>query len=207
MCGALWSSEGLQVVRRKCYYVIRAAALRNLNKGKAADLGGVKAEHLQAASDQLASLLNLLFMEMIQTGHTADVMKTGKKVLIPQKGKNDLLMPYNHGITITSTIGKTCEHIIKKRLSPLRQEGLPFGFSEGLSWQMPTVSLTDLISQAKDDKMGLHVIALDAEKAFHAMNNPIMLRVFQSCSKLPSQSYSRSILTCIPDNQSQIQPI
>ena len=26
---------------------------------------------------------------------------------------------------------------------------------------MPTVSLTDLISQAKDDNMGFHIIALD----------------------------------------------
>ena len=95
-------------------------ALRNLDKGKAADLGGIKAEHLQAASDQLASPLSLLFMEMIQTGHIADVMKSGKKVLIPQKGKNDLLMPDNNSITITSTIGKTYEHIIKKRLGPLR---------------------------------------------------------------------------------------
>ena len=106
-------------------------SLRNLDKGKAADLGDIKAEHLQAASDQLTSPLSLLFMEMIQTGHIADVMKSGMKVLIPQKGKNDLLMPDNHGITITSTIGKTYEHI-KRRLGPLQQESLPFGFLEGL---------------------------------------------------------------------------
>ena len=52
-------------------------ALKNLNKGKAAGLDGIRAEHLQAASDQLAPSLSLLFTEMIQTGHTADVMKTG----------------------------------------------------------------------------------------------------------------------------------
>ena len=62
-------------------------ALRNLNKGKTADLDGIKAEHLQAPSNQLASPLSLLFMEMIQTGHTADVMETSKKVLIPKRGR------------------------------------------------------------------------------------------------------------------------
>ena len=76
-------------------------AFKNLNKGKAADLDGIRAEHLQAASDQLAPSLSLLFTEMIQTGHTADVMKTGKKVPILKKGKNDLLMPNHWGITIT----------------------------------------------------------------------------------------------------------
>ena len=59
-------------------------ALRNLNKGQTADL---KAEHFQAPSNQLSSPLSLLFMEMIQTGHTANVMETSKKVLIPKRGR------------------------------------------------------------------------------------------------------------------------
>ena len=124
---------------------------KNLNKGKADDLDGIRAEHLQATSDPFAPSLSLLFTEMIQTGHTADVMKTGKKVPIPKKGKNDLLMPNHRGITITSTIGKTYEHIIKKWLGSLQQDGLQFGFSEGLSTQMAAISLTELIAQVKQD--------------------------------------------------------
>ena len=57
-------------------------------------------------------------------------------------------MPNNRGITITSTIGKTYEHIIKKRLGLLQQDGLQFGIWEGLSPQMAAVSLTELKAQA-----------------------------------------------------------
>ena len=39
-------------------------------------------------------------------------------------------MANHRSITITSTIGKTYEHIIKKRLDPLQKEGLQFVFSE-----------------------------------------------------------------------------
>ena len=53
-----------------------------------------------------------------------------------KKGKNDLLLRNLRGITITSTIGKTYEHVIKKRLDLLQQEGLKFRFSEGMSPQM-----------------------------------------------------------------------
>ena len=87
-------------------------------------------------------------------------------------------MPNHRGITITSTIGKTYEHIIKKRLGSLQQDGLQFGFSEGLSPQMSAVSLTERIAQGKDDKMDLHIITLDTEKAFGVVNHPIMLQTF-----------------------------
>ena len=42
---------------------------------------------------------------------------------------------------------------------------------------MAAVSLTELISQAKDDKMDLHIIiTLDAVKALDVVNHPIMLQ-------------------------------
>ena len=41
---------------------------------------------------------------------------------------------------------------------------------------MAAVSLTELISQAKDDKMDLNIIILDAKKAFDVVNRQFVLR-------------------------------
>ena len=161
-------------------------ALKRLNKGKAADLEGIRAEHLQAAAGSLTASMTWLFTEIFQTGRAPQAMKTGKKIPIPKKGKDNLLMPNHRGITVTSIIGKTYEHVIKNKLGPLHQDGLQFGFSEGLSPQMAAVSLTEIIAQAKDQKTDLYVVTLDAEKAFDVVNHPIMLQTLHNKNIKPA---------------------
>ena len=57
---------------------------------------------------------------------------------------------------------------------------------------MAAISLTELIAQAKD-KMDLHIITLDAEKAFDVVNHPIMLQTLYQKDYVSMESDRRPV--------------
>ncbi|MES9972510.1 MAG: hypothetical protein ABW092_20945, partial [Candidatus Thiodiazotropha sp.] len=94
-------------------------ALKSLNTGKAADIFGVTAEHFIYASGALLTILVKLFNNILSNGNIPDIMKQG--VLTPvfkKKGSSTDSKNYR-GITVTPTITKLLECIIKQRIQPL----------------------------------------------------------------------------------------
>ena len=88
--------------------------------------------------------------------------------------KSNIIMSNHRCITITSTLGKTYEHILKNKIGPLPQSALQFGFTEGLCPQMAALCLTESISEAKANRSSLVVARLDPEKAFNVVFHPML---------------------------------
>ena len=97
-------------------------ALRSLNTGKSADIFGVTAEHFIYASEALVTVLARLMNDIFVNGNIPDMMKQG--VLTPvfkKKGSSTDSRNYR-GITVTPTISKLLESIIKKRIQPFIEQ-------------------------------------------------------------------------------------
>ena len=82
-----------------------ACAVAGLNKGKAADMEGIRAEHIIFTNDRFKASLAFILNGMLHSGACPE-MKTGRKVPIPKKNKDVSSMQNFRGITISSTLGK-----------------------------------------------------------------------------------------------------
>ena len=152
-------------------------AIKRLNKNKAADMDGITAEHLQLANlDSLKPLTTII--NNIFTNKECPVRcKSGFKIPLPKKGKDNKLQSNYRGITITAIIGKVVEHLIQNDIEDklqLTSPDLQFGFSRGLSPNMASLILNETIATAKAEGKDLYVASLDAQKAFDVVNHMIL---------------------------------
>ena len=166
--------------------------LKTLNKGKAADLQGITAEHLQQAPVECHIVLTRIINQVFTEGKFPDLCKTGFKIPIPKKGKDPKILSNHRGITITSLLGKIIEKLIQETTDetflPMQSE-LQFGFTKGLSPSMATLCLTEAIGAAKEEKCQLLVGSLDVQKAFDVVCQEKLKTKLHS-SNLPSQCWS-----------------
>ena len=152
--------------------------IANLKKGKAADLYGLTAEHLQHASDLLITTVTKLVNDAFNNQCIPAILKPGQVTPVHKKGKplND---PDGHRrITVTPILGKIIE---KEQLSQTKaslkhkHSKLQFGFTDGCSSTTCAFILTEAISEAKDTKEALHIVYMDAKKAFDVVCHPALL--------------------------------
>ena len=156
-------------------------ALRSLNSGKAADVFGLKAEHLKVASDVIAPYLANIFNSILVHGHNIPSLNEAYILPIHKKGKDRLLTDNYRGITITPILAKTLEHIILSRIGPkFHQAPLQFGFTKNLSPSMAALTVTEAIAEAIDNRSPLYVIALDVKKAFDVVSFYISYSIHQT---------------------------
>ena len=71
-----------------------------------------------------------------------DEMKTGKKIPIPKKSKDQKDMNNYRGILISSTFGMVFESLVLQKSGTIPQSFLQFGFTAGLSPLMAAICLT-----------------------------------------------------------------
>ena len=116
---------------------------------------------------------------MFRTGCAPDCMKLG--VLTPvfkRKGSNLDAKNYR-GITITPTISKILEALIRERIKPViteNQNPLQRGFTEGSSPMNCSLILEEYIRNNKDSKMPTYIAFLDAKSAFDVVSHSSLLR-------------------------------
>ena len=151
-----------------------SSAIKSLNKGKAADLDGIRAEHLKDPTTKLTKALTEVFDGMLEVG-ASEEMKTGRKIPIPKKSKDQKVMNNYRGILISSTLGKIFESLILKKNGTTHQSSLQFGFTNGLTPLMAAVCLTEAVSESKATGKNLHVATLDTQKAFDVVSHPILM--------------------------------
>ena len=158
-------------------------ALKSLNTGKAADIFGVTAEHLIHASGALLPVLVKLMNSILTTGNIPNIMKQG--VLTPvfkKKGSSTESRNYR-GITVTPTISKLLECIIKMRIQPFieqTQNPLQRGFTKGSSPMNCSLILEEYIRESRDLKKDVYIAFLDAKSAFDVVHHAsLMRRLFQ----------------------------
>ena len=160
------------------------SAVGRLNNGKAADLGGLQAEHFKLGGSTVVEALTAIINRLFQHRFIPDTLKMGYKIPIPKKGKDVTQMGNYRGITITATLGKIIEHILQETSKPALGQltsGLQFGFTAGRSPSMATLCLTEVIANAKDLKEPLYVATLDAQKAFDVVcHDKLKLKLFHA---------------------------
>ena len=116
---------------------------------------------------------------MLRLGSVPDSMKLG--VLTPvfkRKGSNLDAKNYR-GITITPTIAKILESVLRERIKPIvleSQNGLQRGFTEGSSPMNCSLILEEYIRNNKDLKEPTYIAFLDAKSAFDVVNHNSLLR-------------------------------
>lgn len=157
-------------------------SIQQLNTKKAADIYGLQAEHLKFSVAIRIPLLHLI-NDIGASGSIPEEQKKGYKLPIPKKGK-DAKLPDNHrGITITPSLGKLLEHVILHASNEdfsEDQHAQQYGFTQGLSPILATLSLTECIADAKAKKKPLYVATLDASKAFDVVDHNMLRLRLQS---------------------------
>jgi hypothetical protein len=154
-------------------------AIGKLNTGKAADEDGLCAEGLKLVSQEAAPVLCTLFNHMRKLGCIPPTLKRGILTPVSKKDKSRLYQDNYRGITVTATLGKVLEHMIKKRIEPhqnLHQSTQQVGFTEGVSPAMAALMVTEAIAEAEDTGSPLFLCTLDAKKAFDTVCHTSLLR-------------------------------
>ena len=152
-------------------------AVSDLNRGKAPDLNGITAEHLQNAPIELMSILTDIINQIFDSCQVPNLCKKGFKIPIPKKGKDERLMSNHRGISITALTGKVIEKLLQAHTDNIltqKQSQLQFGFTKGLAPIMASLCLTEAIGYAKEQKQDLIVSTLDVQKAFDVVDHQKM---------------------------------
>ena len=147
-------------------------AIKKLKAGKAADIHGVSPDHIIMCAQTIAPILASTFEFLINTKFSTDMRKE-KKVPVPKTKSVELDMDLYRGITIPPIFEKLLEIIILDKIGILDQNKLQFGFTKGLSPQMATLCLTELVSTSKGKCLVISTI--DASKAFDLVDRDILL--------------------------------
>ena len=165
-------------------------AINSLNSGKAADIFGLKAEHMKKAGRVISTFLADLFNAVLDLGHTLQPLNEAYILPIHNKGKDRLYTDNHRGIAITPILAKTLGHIILSRISPkFLQSPFQFGFTKELSPTMAALAITEAISDACDNRTTLYVIALDVRKAFDVVDHRLLLHKLYHVSDHSSWTY------------------
>ena len=154
-------------------------AIKSLNTGKSGDIFDIQAEHFIHCAELISPVLVNLFNTMFRMGCAPDCMKLG--VLTPvfkRKGSNLDAKNYR-GITITPTISKILESVLRERIKPFilgSQNPLQRGFTEGSSPMNCSLILEEYIRNNKDAKVPTYIAFLDAKSAFDVVSHNSLLR-------------------------------
>jgi hypothetical protein len=155
-------------------------AIKNLNKGKAADKEGLAAEHLQLAlgSDNAVAFLLSIMKEIFDKRIAPDIIKPAFKLPIPKAKKVAIYQDNYRGISIPLILMKLMEMVVKildeDNISH-NQVDLQFGFTKGRSPYMATLLITEALAEARDTKREVYVCSLDARKAFDVVQHATLL--------------------------------
>ncbi|MCG7866749.1 MAG: hypothetical protein JAY74_10300 [Candidatus Thiodiazotropha taylori] len=154
-------------------------AIFSLNRGKAADVYGVTAEHFLHGGENLLQTTTDIINSLYRQGAITECMKTG--VLTPvYKKKGPHIEAKNYrGITILPTITKILEAVLRETIRPAVenvQNNLQRGFTQNSSPMNCALILEEVIRESKDRKQPLYVAFLDVKAAFDVVSHDSLLR-------------------------------
>ena len=152
-------------------------AIMSLKKGKAADIAGLTAEHLQIAPFTITEFLAPVVNEIINSGKMPLSLKQGIITPVHKKGKPKDVPGNYRGITVTPLIGKIIDKITYRHQYHATNPDHPlqFGFTSKKSGNNAAFILSEAIAEAQDNKLPIYVASLDVEKAFDVVNHNSLL--------------------------------
>ena len=167
--------------------------IKELSCNSAAGPDGVPVALLKNASVELAKPLNILFNRSINMGHVPSTWKEAAIVPIYKGGDRSLAKNYRP-ISLTSTIMKVLERIIRKQLVDFLSDHNYFypnqhGFRHGRSCLSALLDVYDnmMTSLSNNPKSSVDMIYLDYAKAFDKVDHGVLLnklKNFGICGKL-----------------------
>ena len=168
-------------------------AIKELSCNSAAGPDGVPVALLKNASVELAKPLNILFNRSINMGHVLSTWKEAAIVPIYKGGDRSLAKNYRP-ISLTSTIMKVLERIIRKQLVDFLSDHNYFnpnqhGSRHGRSCLSALLDVYDnmMTSLSNNPKSSVDMIYLDYAKAFDKIDHGVLLnklKNFGICGKL-----------------------
>ena len=154
-------------------------AIKELNRGKAADALGITAEHFVYAEDSIIDSLCLFLNKLFETGEVTDIMNICLVTpVFKKKGSNTDSKNYR-GITVIPILTKVLELIIRARLKHLimeKQNKLQRGFTEKSSPMNTALILEEYIRDRKDTQTPVYIACLDAKSAFDVVSHKSLMR-------------------------------
>ena len=128
--------------------------------------------HFKSGSDRLFVILTLLFNCMLIHGIAPDELLLGTMIpLIKDNRGNKQCSDNYRSLTIGTGLSKLLDIIIQKHQSDaLSTSELQFGFKEKSSTTMCTFMVLETIEYYKSRGSNVHVVLLDASKAFDRVN-------------------------------------
>ena len=135
-------------------------AIKSLNTGKSGDIFNIQAEHFTHCAELITPVLVNLFNAMFKMGCIPDCMKLGVLTPVFKKKGSNLDAKNYRGITITPTISKILESLIRERIKPIiteSQNPLQRGFTEGSSPMNCSLILEEYIRNNKDSKLPTYI--------------------------------------------------
>lgn len=158
-------------------------AVMTLNRNKAADFYGIKAENILHGGDSLLQFLQELLNRVFESGEVSDILKIG--TLFPvYKNKGDHKdAKFYRGITVTPIYSKIIEKIIKLRENSKIidfQNPLQRGFTENTSPLLCELFIEEFERENKDLKLPTYIAFLDGKSAFDVVVHAnLTRRLFQ----------------------------
>ena len=146
------------------------AAIMSLNRNKAADFYGIKAEYIIYGGKMLHLFLQKLLDKVFETGDISDILKIGTLFPVYKNEGDHKDAKFYRGITVTPIYSKTIEKIIKSREKPKIlevQNPLQKGFTKDTSPLLCELLIEEFERENKDLKPPTYI-------AFWTVNPPLM---------------------------------
>ena len=146
-------------------------AVKMLKLGKKEE-NGLYSNHFIYGSERLFVLLTLLFNSMLSHGMAPDELLLGTMIPLIKDGRLSKQCSDNYrALTIGTGLSKLLETVIlNKQTDALKTSDLQFGFKEKSSTTMCTFMVMETIEYYKSKGSNVHVMLLDASKAFDRVN-------------------------------------
>ena len=142
-------------------------ALTKLKLGKKEE-SGLFSNHLIYGSDRLIIMITLLFNSMLVHGIAPDELILGTMIPLIKDSRASKQCSDNYrALTIGTSLSKLLDIVILNRQKDvLETSELQFGFKEKLSTTMCSFMVLETIAYYKSKGSNVHVLLLDASKAF-----------------------------------------
>ena len=133
---------------------------------------GLNSNHLKHASDRLVVIITLLFNCMLSHGMAPDELLLGTMIPLIKNSRGKKHCSDNYrALTIGTGLSKLLDVVIRnKQTDALKTSDLQFGFKEKSSTSMCTFAVVETIEYYKSSGSNVHVLLLDASKAFDRVN-------------------------------------
>jgi len=151
-------------------------SIRSCNRGKAAGLDSLTAEHLQYCHPVLCSILTKLFNLMIKVGYVPDGFGLSYTVPLPKTNHSchikSLTADDFRGISISAVISKVFERCFLDRFERFFETSdNQFGFKKNISCSHAIYSVKCVVDHFTNQGSTINLCALDLKKAFDKMNH------------------------------------